>query len=726
MIKTGDLVSQRDIRLEKVSKLRKMGFDPYPAVVKKDYKNSEIKEKYKELENKKIYVIGRIMSWREHGKLLFGHISDETGSIQLYIKNSDIEKFDVKKNNLGWENLDLVDVGDFVEAYGIVTQTKTGEISILVNRIRIITKSLRPLPDKWHGIEDQEERFRRRYLDMLMNPEIRERFVRRGKFWNVVRNFLNERDFCEINTPILEPITGGADAEPFVTYCNALDQNFYLRISQELPLKRLLGGGFDKVYDIGARFRNEGLSQEHAPEHMACEFYWAYANADDGMKLIEELFKELAVQLYGKTTLKIKNFDVDFGKKWDVIDFYTVIKEKFGVDIFKDSIEKMNKVLEENGVKLEETNKSRVVDGLWKLIRKNVGGPVFLVGVPKFLSPLAKSELNSEETVIRFQPIIAGSELANCWAELNDPVDQLERFIEQQKMREGGDKEAHMMDIDFVEMLEYGMPPAVGFGITERVFWFFENVSPKEAVPFPMMKYEIDDNTRKIYKDIIKYVENARKFDSVKTKEKIENKKNDLKKQENLNINLEGANKILEEMLDNMNLRKHSYAVAKCMKDYAEKFGENPVKWEVAGLLHDADWQKYPEAHPAEIIKKLESMNVEKDIIHAIKAHGYGLEDEKGYQADRFEEPKTIMAKCLRAVDEISGFVVAVSLMNPDQLSGVKVDSVKKKLKDKAFARNVSRKLIEEGTKDIGIELDEHIENIIKSMIEIKDVLGLK
>jgi lysyl-tRNA synthetase, class II len=490
----------RDERIEKIKKLKKLGKEPYPARVKRTNENKEIVENFDKFENSKVTVVGRIMSWRDIGKIIFANLTDESGKIQLYIKRDNISK------EL-WEEFKLYDIADFVEATGTVVKTKTGEISVEVSEIRIICKAIRPLPEKWTGLKDEDIRFRRRYLDMTMNPEIRERFKRRSQFWQATRDFLNEKGFVEINIPVLEHVTGGADAKPFVTHYDDLGEDFYLRISHELPLKRLLGGGFEKVYDIGTRFRNEGCSDEHLPEHVAMEFYWAYADYNEGMKLTQDMFRYILEKIYGTLKFKIRDFDVDLSKEWERIGFEDLLKSEYkGIDIYNDSVEDLNKILQKNGVDLgEDVNRARVVDNLWKLLRKKTAGPIFLTKIPKFLSPLAKTDPEDDRVVERFFPIIGGSEMANAFSELNDPIDQLDRFVEQQRMRDAGDEEAQMLDIDFVEMLEYGMPPAVGFGMSERVFWLFEGVTAREGVPFPQLKTEFEKSTLNIYKDISKY-----------------------------------------------------------------------------------------------------------------------------------------------------------------------------------------------------------------------------
>ncbi len=502
----------RNERIEKMKKLRELGKEPYPARVKRTNENVEIVENYTKFENSKVIVVGRIMSWRDIGKIIFANLVDDSGKIQLYIKRDNVSK------EL-WDELKLYDIGDFVEAKGTVVKTKTGEISVEVTETRIICKAIRPLPEKWEGLKDEDIRFRRRYLDMVMNPEIKERFKRRSEFWQATRDFLNEKGFVEVNIPVLEHVTGGADAKPFVTHYDDLGEDFYLRISHELPLKRLLGGGFEKVYDIGTRFRNEGCSDEHLPEHVAMEFYWAYADYKEGMKLTQEMFRYILNRIYGTLKFKVRGFDVDLSKEWEAVEYEELLKREYkGIDIYNDSVEDLYKILQKQGVDLgeDEINRARVVDNLWKILRKKTAGPLFLIKVPKFLSPLSKTDPENPKVVERFFPIIGGSEMANAFSELNDPVDQLDRFVEQQKMRDAGDEEAQMMDIDFVEMLEYGMPPAVGFGMSERVFWLFEGVTAREGVPFPQLKTEFDKSTLNIYKDISKYFKKAKKVKSKK------------------------------------------------------------------------------------------------------------------------------------------------------------------------------------------------------------------
>jgi len=493
----------RDERLRKLQELKDLGFNPYPADAHRTHDAGKVISDFEALENQTATVAGRIVAIRKFGKLAFIVIKDFSGQIQLYLNEADVEGRDAASNRLSIEDLPLLDTGDFIEATGSINKSKTGEVSIFVKQLRLLTKTLRPMPTQKEGFTNKEERMRRRYVDMNVNQEVRDRFVRRSTFWQATRDYLNDNGFIEINVPVLEHTTGGADANPFVTHMDALDQDFYLRISHELPLKRLLGAGFEKVYDIGARFRNENYSDEHLPEHVAMEWYWAYANWQDGMKFMEAAYKNILQKTFGTLQFNLGKFDIDMNGEWEVWDYATVIKERYGIDVFTSSLDDVKKALTDNRLEVEQTeNRARGIDKLWKNIRKDVAGPVWLVNTPTFISPLAKTNPENPETVQRFQPIIAGSELGNGFSELNDPVDQLNRFKEQQGMREAGDEEAMMLDIDYVEMLEYGMPPACGWGFSERVFWIFEGVTAREGVPFPQLRQEHDEVTKSIYPDV--------------------------------------------------------------------------------------------------------------------------------------------------------------------------------------------------------------------------------
>ncbi|MCA9339081.1 lysine--tRNA ligase [Candidatus Saccharibacteria bacterium] len=494
----------RDERLRKLEELKELGVDPYPSKAKAStHTAAKVKNNFSDLENQEITIVGRIKNIRKFGKLAFVVVGDGTDAIQLFIKDGTILPFNAKKGFLSIEQLSLLDAGDFVETTGKLIKTKTGEISIEVKELRLLAKSLRPLPAEQDGFTNKEERLRRRYVDTNVNDGVFGRFERRSMFWRATREFLEKKGFLEINVPVLEHTTGGADANPFVTHMDALDQDFYLRISHELPLKKLLGGGYKKVFDIGPRFRNENYSDEHLPEHVAMEWYAAYMDWRDGMKFMTEMYRYVLEKTFGTLQFKVNGFDVDLEKEWEEWDYAEVIQKHYNIDVYNCTLDEVKKALKDNKLEVAETeNKARGIDKLWKNIRKDVAGPIWLVNTPLFISPLAKTNPENPNTAQRFQPVIAGSELGNGFSELNDPIDQLNRFKEQQAMRDAGDKEAMMLDIDFIEMLEYGMPPACGWGYSERVFWVFEGVSAREGVPFPHMRSEIDEVTKSIYPDV--------------------------------------------------------------------------------------------------------------------------------------------------------------------------------------------------------------------------------
>ena len=495
----------RDERLRKLASIKELGVNPYPAETRRTHFAEDITRSFETLEGHEATVAGRIMSIRKFGKLAFIVIRDMSGQLQLFIRSGDTEQ-EVNRANSELhmpEEIALLDTGDFVECTGSVIRTQTGEISVSCKKLRILTKALRPMPSAQEGFTDKEQRLRRRYIDMNVNLDVRDRFVRRSRFWKATRDFLNQEGFLEVNIPVLEHTTGGADANPFVTHMDALDQDFYLRISHELPLKRLIGAGFEKVYDLGPRFRNENYSDEHLPEHVAMEWYWAYADWKDGMTFMERMFRYVLQETFGTLQFNINGMDVDMSKEWEQWDYASVIKEHYNIDVFDCTIEQVQDALRVHKLEVEKTDSiPRGIDKLWKRIRSGVTGPIWLINTPTFISPLAKANRDNPLVTERAQAVIAGSELINMFSELNDAQDQLRRFVEQQGMRDSGDDEAMMLDIDYVEMLEYGMPPTCGMGYSERVFWIFEGVSAREGVPFPQLRAETDETTKAIYPEL--------------------------------------------------------------------------------------------------------------------------------------------------------------------------------------------------------------------------------
>jgi len=497
----------REERIRKLEKLQSLGYDAYPAKAEQTVKTAEILADFDGYDGKTETVFGRIKSIRKFGKIAFIVVRDFSGSMQLFLQDQTLQASDPANGLIGIGDLNLLDTGDFIQATGSVIKTKTGETSLQLTALKLITKALRPMPLEHENFTDKEERFRRRYVDMNVNVDVRDRFIRRSKFWQATRDFMISKGFLEINNNVLESTAGGADANPFVTHMDALDQDFYLRISHELPLKRLLVAGFEKVFEIGPRFRNENYSDEHLPEHNAMEWYWAAADWEMGMEYTEDMIRYIADTTWGTRQFTLADgTHVDFGQDGEHfgrISFIEVLKNEYGIDVFESSIEEIQNKLREEKLEVEKVdNRIRSLDKLWKKYRKTVAGPVFLVDIPVFMQPLAKTNPADPRLTEQFNLVFGGSEMCKAFSELNDPIDQLNRFMEQQKLRDGGDDEAQMLDIDFVEALEYGMPPACGLGFSERIFWSLEGVTAREGVPFPHLKSEIDATTKDIYPEI--------------------------------------------------------------------------------------------------------------------------------------------------------------------------------------------------------------------------------
>jgi lysyl-tRNA synthetase class 2 len=470
----------RKVRLAKIKKLQEMGVEPYPA--KLEFERETIKKALAS-EGEKVSVAGRLVGWRGHGKAIFADLKDESGQMQLFFQEKNLENFEV---------VDLLDIGDFVLVGGKVFKTEAGEVTIDVEKFQLLTKSIRPLPSTWHGLKDVEERYRQRYINLLLNDDLKELFRKKAIFWQSMRDFLLKKNFLEVETPVLENTAGGADANPFVTHHDALGIDLYLRISMgELWQKRLMVAGFEKTFEIGRHVRNEGMSHEHLQDYVQMEFYWAYANYEDSMKLVEEMYKHVAQETFGKLKYKIGGCEIDLSKKWQRIDYSEMVLDKTGIDIAKASSEDVKKKLSDLKLEFAKRDaKGRLIDLLWKAVRKSIVGPAFLVGHPVEVSPLAKRKKDEPDFVERYQVMLAGSEMGNGYSELNDPIDQDERFKEQQKLRDEGSLEAQMHDQDFVRALEYGMPPVTGFGVSERLFSFLADKPIRETVLFPLLRPE--------------------------------------------------------------------------------------------------------------------------------------------------------------------------------------------------------------------------------------------
>jgi len=476
-----DLVKDR---LQKLENLRKAGVEPFPAKANRTHTVNEALADFNKLARgkKKVVVAGRVMGLRIQGGLVFADLNDWSGKIQVVARKENLKNLKLLSDNL--------DIGDFLECAGTLFKTKRGEKSVDVKSWRLLSKSLRPLPDQWCGLEDIEARLRRRYLDLLLRPEVKEIFIKKNKFWQAIRHYLSSGGFTEVEMPVLEPIPGGAEAEPFVTHHNALNTDFFLRISLELPLKKLLAGGFEKIFEIGRIFRNEGMDAEHLQDYTQCEFYWAYQDYEGLMKFVEKMYRGVVKETTGglKTTYRKKV--INWGGKWPRHDYYQLFKKYVGLDLRKATMAELKKKANKEKIKvLKSYGRGRLIDLLYKkLVRQHLIQPSFLINPPADIEPLAKRWPKDPERVERMQVMAGGVELGKGFSELNDPLDQRKRLEEQMRLRKQGDKEAQRLDEEFLAALEYGVPPAAGFGLSERLFAILMDRPIREIVIFPLMK----------------------------------------------------------------------------------------------------------------------------------------------------------------------------------------------------------------------------------------------
>jgi lysyl-tRNA synthetase class 2 len=479
------------IRRDKLEKLRQLGINPYPYCFKRTNFSSDILAKFETLcaSEQPVKIAGRIITLRSHGKSLFFHCLDDRGKIQVYVKSDAVgpEKY---------ARFDLFDLGDFIGVTGSVFKTKTGEITVKATEFELLSKSLRPLPEKWHGLQDKELRYRQRYVDLFSTPGIREVFIKRAKIIKAMREYLDSHDFVEVETPILQPLYGGASARPFVTHHNALDIDLYLRIADELYLKRLIAGSFEKVYEFCKDFRNEGMDRNHNPEFTMLELYVAYWDYNDVMDLVEDMLNWVAKTALGTNEITSNDQQIDLTPPWKRISLLSAIEEKIGVNLLQKKTEEIwdiatNLELKANLVK----NRGKLIEAIFEeKVQPFLIAPAFVTDYPVEMSPLAKKHRSNPLLTERFELFIGAGEIANAFSELNDPIDQRQRFEDQMKMRSAGDEEAQVLDEDYLRAMEYGMPPigGLGIGIDRLVMLMCDQRSIRDVILFPQMKPETD------------------------------------------------------------------------------------------------------------------------------------------------------------------------------------------------------------------------------------------
>ncbi|MGH9661086.1 MAG: lysine--tRNA ligase [Bryobacteraceae bacterium] len=499
---TAPLATLRDVRLQKVAALRALGLNPFPAKSARTHYARTILDRYEEHENRPATVAGRLMSWRKQGAMAFGHIQDQTGSIQIVLRRNTLTPTGAASGTLGYSELNLLDLGDIVEATGAVGKTQRGETSILVDDLRILTKSLRPLPEKWSGLKDRETILRKRYLDTTASPENKAPFEAIARMLFAARVFLNDRGFLEIHTPILQAQYGGGTAKPFLTHVNALDCEMYLAISHELYLKRLIAAGFDKVYTIGRYFRNEGIDRSHHPEFSMIETMTAYENYEYNMALVEDLFRHVALTAFGKTTFTVRGHAVDFARPWRRVSMADAVAETLGVDFLAcRSAEEANQRLADLGIDDPQPSAGEALVRAFEKVEPSLIQPTLVYGHPVEISPLAKPMSHDPRLAERFEIFIAGMECGDNWSEQNDPVELLARWKAAYRPEDRDSGQFHPLDYDFVETLEHGLPPTTGIGpgIERMAMIFTEQEDIYDVIFFPLMKPHISPLNRAIY-----------------------------------------------------------------------------------------------------------------------------------------------------------------------------------------------------------------------------------
>ena len=481
---------QEALRREKLVKLQEEGKDPFDVYkVERTHSSQQVKDNFEELEGKEVTVAGRIMSKRGQGKVVFSDIYDRDGKIQLFIKIDEVGEEALKQYKTN-------DLGDWVAATGEVFKTKTGEVSVKVKTVELISKSLKPLPEKWHGLKDPDLRYRQREVDIITNPEVKDTFIKRSQIISGIRTFLDSRGFLEVETPMLATIAGGASARPFITHHNTLDLDMFLRIAPELYLKRCIVAGFEKVYELGRTFRNEGMSVRHNPEFTMIELYQAFADYNDMMELTENMVAEVCKKVNGTTKVTYQGAEIDFMPPWRRITMVDAVKEYAGVDYneFKSDADAQAVAKEKNlefSKPLNTVTKGEVLNALYEeFCEEHMIQPTFIIDYPVEISPLTKKKRGNEMFTERFEGFVFGRELCNAYSELNDPIVQRERFAQQEKERELGDDEAYMIDEEFMSALETGMPPTggLGIGIDRLIMFLTDSASIRDVILFPTMK----------------------------------------------------------------------------------------------------------------------------------------------------------------------------------------------------------------------------------------------
>ncbi len=702
----------RNEKIKKLEALQKERYNPYEIEkFDKQFSTEQLRTKYNSIaqdtESKEtVKTAGRVLSIRGHGKLYFLDLSDETGKIQVILRGDKTNHFDDYK---------YLGIGDFIGVTGTITKTNSGELSINTQDFLILSKNIMPLPDKWHGLEDAEIKYRKRYIDLAIDKTVRDKLFAKFKMIENIRKHLASKGFLEVETPVLHSLLSGASAKPFVTHHNALDIDMFLRIAPECYLKRLIVGGFEKVYEIGRNFRNEGIDFKHNPEFTMMELYWAYADYEDIMNLTEEIITEAFKQTTGKETLVYEGKEISLKRPWKRISMYQSVKDKTGYDFNKISEQEALDIAKKEAIEIEfDSSKGKILSLLFeKHVEHDLIQPTFVTQHPIEISPLAKINYKDQRYTQRFELFINTWEIANAFSELNDPFDQYNRLKKQVELKELGDEEANDMDYDFVEALETGLPPTggLGIGIDRLAMLITDSHSIRDILAFPLLRP--DKGTLQVLFETL----------DPSLKKEVEPKNKTEKKSEKkaLPITREKAWEfILKHNSEKYDLNHYLESEA-VMKAVAKKLNEDEEYYGMLGLLHDIDWGETKSdstKHLTLAPKLLKELNLNDEFISVILSHGYGYDC-----ADLKDKKRTKKIEYALACSEtITGLIHSYYLMRKS-FDGMKAKGLMEKFKDGKFAAKIDRNAIKE-CELIGIPLDQFMQLAIDAIAEIKDKLN--
>ena len=698
------------------------GVQPYPIHSTVTAHAADLEERYADLpdgtDTEDVYSLtGRIRAFRKQGKVAFIVLEDCTAQIQLFCRVNDLPEDE-------WALLGQLDLGDIIGATGAVLRTRRGQLSIAPTHVELLSKSLRPLPEKFHGLTDREVRYRQRYVDLIMNPEVRDTFRKRSQIISLIRRYMEADGYMEVETPMMHAILGGANAKPFVTHFNALDRDFYLRIATELPLKRCIVGGLERVFEIGRQFRNEGMDLTHNPEFTSMEAYCAYSDLDGMKELTQGLFKTIAREVCGceegHEVITYQGQTVDMSGTWESLPLSEVASRACGEHVDMDTpIERLRQICEKHGIEWQENwGAGKLVFELYdELGEATLVNPTFVCDYPEEVSPLSKRKDDDPRLTDRFELVICGHEYANAFSELNDPVDQAGRFAEQVAAKGFGDDEAMGYDYDYVRALEYGMPPAggIGYGIDRMIMLFCDAPAIRDVLLFPQMKPEVitradiasqlpetTDNTAASVDALADDAEHGASNEAAAAHADAPALETGLTRDQ--------AFDLLKKYNEDPFHIAHGQTLEGLMRYYAQKYDPANVEfWGQVGLLHDLDWEKFQDEvqHTVKAAELIEEAGGTKELARAIQTHNSDNNPD-------LPVPSCKMECVLFACDELSGLIQAAVLMD------FELKSLKKKFKDKRFAAGCDRDVIRKGAELNGMELDDLFASVIEAMKAIQ------